>query len=135
MITNPEALTDDALSSFLDMFYAKVRRDPELGHVFAATIPDGDWPAHLQTIEDFWSTVLFKTGRYKGNPFGAHVGKGIRPEHFARWLALFEQTARERFGAADAAILTDRAYRIANSLKAGLFFRPDPPGQPPSSDA
>jgi hemoglobin len=124
MTTNSEALTDESLPSFLEAFYAKVRRDPDLGPVFAAAIPDEDWPAHLRRIGDFWSTVLFKTGRYKGNPFGPHVAKGIHEEHFARWLSLFEETAQERFAADDAAILMDFAGRIASSLKAGLFFRP-----------
>jgi hemoglobin len=127
MTTNSAALSDESLPSFLDAFYAKVRRDPDLGPVFAAAIPDEDWPAHLRTIGDFWSTVLFKTGRYKGNPFGPHVGKGIREEHFARWLSLFEETARERFAADDASILMELAGRIAKSLKAGLFFRPGAP--------
>ena len=130
MTTASKALSDESLPSFLDAFYAKVRRDPDLGPVFAAAIPDEDWPAHLRTIGDFWSTVLYKTGRYKGNPFGVHVGKGIRQEHFTRWLALFEETALERFGADDAAILSDRAQQIASSLKAGLFFRPGAPEGP-----
>lgn len=124
----PHPLTEGALPPFLDAFYAKVRRDPELGPVFAAAIGDEDWPEHLRIIGDFWSTVLFKTGRYKGNPFSVHVDRGIRPDHFARWLGLFEETAREHFRTADAAGLVDRAHRIAASLKAGLFFRPgDPP--------
>ena len=127
MTTNSEALSDESLPSFLDAFYAKVRRDPALGPVFSAAIAAEDWPAHLRTIGDFWSTVLFKTGRYRGNPFGPHVGKGIRQEHFARWLSLFEQTALERFAADDAAILMDLAERIASSLKAGLFFCPGAP--------
>jgi hemoglobin len=126
----PDATLDEAsLSRFLDAFYARVRGDTLIGPVFAAAIPDPDWPQHMATIQAFWSSVLFKTGRYKGNPFGKHRALGqLQPTHFARWLGLFEETARAHFPRDVAAILIERAHRIGDSLKAGLFFRPGPSG-------
>ena len=119
-------LTEPALAAFVDAFYARVRRDSLLGPVFAEKIPEEAWPRHLATIRDFWSSVLLKTGRYKGNPFGRHLGiEGIAPAHFARWLGLFEETAAEVFAPEIAAALVERAHRIGDSLKAGLFFRPE----------
>ncbi len=119
-------LDDDSLGPFLAAFYARVRGDPLIGPVFAAAIPDAAWPRHMATIEAFWSSILFGTGRYKGNPFGRHQALGaLRPEHFARWLALFGETAASRFAPEDAAVLQERAERIGASLQAGLFFRPD----------
>ncbi|GJE55999.1 MULTISPECIES: group III truncated hemoglobin [Methylobacterium] len=121
-----EALTEETLGLFLDAFYAKVRCDAVIGPVFAARIADGDWPRHLAKIRDFWSSVLLKSGRYKGNPFGKHqaIG-GLGLAHFERWLGLFSQTAAEAFAPEIAAILSERANRIGDSLKAGLFFRPE----------
>ncbi|GJD87303.1 Group 3 truncated hemoglobin ctb [Methylobacterium hispanicum] len=126
----PDPILDEAaLAAFLDAFYARVRQDPLIGPVFAAAVPDAAWPRHMATIRDFWSSVLLKTGRYKGNPFGKHQALGgLEPAHFARWLGLFEATAAERFPPEIAAALTERAHRIGDSLKAGLFFRPDVPG-------
>ena len=119
-------LTEAALAVFLDAFYARVRRDPLIGPVFAAKIPDAAWPRHLATIRDFWSSVLLKTGRYKGNPFGRHLGiEGINPAHFTRWLGLFEETAAEVFVPEIAGEIVERAHRIGDSLKSGLFFRPE----------
>jgi hemoglobin len=123
---DPRDLTEEALGPFLDAFYAKVRRDPVLAPVFDAAIAPDAWPHHLGLIRDFWASVLFKTGAYRRNPFAAHVGKGIEPAHFARWLALFDETAAEMFKPDSAAILSDRAHRIGNSLQSGLFFRPTP---------
>jgi hemoglobin len=126
----PNPILDEAaLAAFLDAFYARVRADPLIGPVFAAAIPDAAWPRHMATIRDFWSSVLLKTGRYKGNPFGRHQALGVlEPAHFARWLGLFEATAAERLAPETAAALVARAHRIGDSLKAGLFFRPDVPG-------
>lgn len=120
-----DTLTEASLQTFLVAFYAKVRRDPLIGPVFARAILDGDWSRHLAVIQDFWSSVLLRTGRYKGNPFSKHQGLGVlTPAHFARWLALFEETARQMFYAEVAVLLTERANRIGDSLQAGLFFRP-----------
>lgn len=122
-----DATLDEAsLARFLEAFYARVRRDALIGPVFAAAIPDPDWPQHMATIQAFWSSVLFKTGRYKGNPFGKHLALGrLEPEHFVRWLSLFEETAAAHFPHDIASALIERAHRIGDSLKAGLFFRPD----------
>ncbi|MGA0597739.1 group III truncated hemoglobin [Enterovirga sp. CN4-39] len=119
-------LDEASLATLLDRFYAKARRDPALGPVFAAAILDDSWPEHMARIEGFWRSVLFKTGTYKGNPFGAHVRlPGLTPALFARWLELFGETCREVLEPADAAALQHRAERIAESLQAGLFFRPE----------
>ena len=120
-----EALSEEAIGAVLDVFYAKVRADPDLGPVFAKAIPDEAWPAHMAVIQDFWSSVMLKTGRYKRNPFAVHLGvEGIRPALFERWLALFGETCRNVLAAPLAAEMHDRAIRIGESLQAGLFFRP-----------
>jgi len=78
------------------VFYAKVRKDPDLGPIFDAAI--GDWDQHLDRMTDFWSSVMLTSGRYSGNPMIKHMRqKAIRPAHFVQWLALFELTARELF--------------------------------------
>jgi hemoglobin len=120
-----DELSEEAIRAVLDAFYARVRRDPELGPVFARAIADDAWPAHMAIIADFWSSVMLKTGRYKRNPFAVHQGvEGLTPALFPRWLALFEETCRERLAPALADAMAERAHRIADSLQAGLFFKP-----------
>ena len=101
-------------------FYERVHLDPVLAPVFAAV---EEWDAHLARLRAFWSSVLLGTGAYKGDPFGVHLRHPIEPHHFDAWLRLWAETAHEvaRPELADAAIA--RAGRIAESLKAGLFFR------------
>jgi hemoglobin len=122
-----EALSEEAIRAVLDAFYAKVRADPDLGPVFAKAIPDEAWPTHMAVIQDFWSSVMLKTGRYKRNPFAVHMGvEGISPALFDRWLGLFGETCRTVLVPHLAEEMHERAIRIGESLQAGLFFRPGP---------
>ena len=117
-------LDEQAIHALVHTFYGKVRADAELGPIFDRVIGD-NWDTHLAKMCDFWSSVMLMTGRYKGQPMVAHVRqKTIRPEHFARWLELFRQTARERFPADIAALFIVRAENIARSLQLGMFFQP-----------
>jgi hemoglobin len=118
-------LSEAQIAALLDVFYTRVRADPELGPVFARAIGDDEWPAHIATIQDFWSAVMLKSGRYKGNPFQVHKEvEGISPRLFGRWLALFDESCREMLPPDLAEAMHSRAIQIADSLKAGLFFRP-----------
>ena len=106
-------------------FYAKVRRDEALGPIFNGTI--ADWEPHLEKMCAFWSSVMRMSGLYHGNPMAAHLRlKTVQPEHFQRWLALFTETAHERFTAELADAFIARAETIARSLQLGMFYRPAP---------
>jgi hemoglobin len=118
-------LSEEQIGALLDLFYTKVRADPELGPVFARAIAADEWPAHIANIQDFWSAVMLRSGRYKGNPFEVHKAvAGISPELFQRWLALFDEACRHMLAPDLAEAMHGRAVQIAESLKAGLFFRP-----------
>lgn len=120
-----DAVTEDGIRDLVDVFYAKIRSDSELGPIFARAIP-GDWGPHLATMRDFWSSLTLTSGRYKGNPLAVHRGiEGIKPQLFDRWLALFAETCGALFTPDLAAAFVDRATRIAESFKLGLFYRPD----------
>src|SRR5579875_1338846 len=91
-------ITDGSIAVLVDRFYAKVRSDRDLGPIFEAAIADDAWPAHLGRMNDFWSSVMLTSGRYKGNPFAKHLKlEGLTPALFSRWLELFGETADELF--------------------------------------
>lgn len=58
----PSTITEAQISTLVDDFYARVRADDQIGPIFNAII--SDWPHHLATLKDFWSTVLLTSGRY-----------------------------------------------------------------------
>ena len=126
--TAPSGIDEAAIQALVHGFYAKVRSDAELGLIFDRVIGT-EWDAHLAKMCDFWSSVMLITGRYKGSPMVAHMRlKMVRPEHFARWLALFRETAEELFEADIAGLFIARADNIARSLQLGMFFRPGAQG-------
>ncbi|MGH6890032.1 MAG: group III truncated hemoglobin [Rhizomicrobium sp.] len=116
---------DEALiRKLVHAFYAKIRTDPRLGPIFELVI-GSDWGPHLARMCDFWSSVMLMTGRYKGNPMLAHLRlDGITPDHFARWLALFRETAADICEPSAAEAFIARADNIAKSLELGMFYRP-----------
>jgi hemoglobin len=99
-------------------FYAKVRNDPLLGPVFDARI--ADWGPHLARMRAFWSSVALMSGVYHGRPMEKHLPLPVDARHFDRWLALFEETAREVCNPAAAEHFIERAHRVAESLELGI---------------
>ena len=122
-------MTEARIAKLVERFYGRVRLDPMIGGLFNDAVQD--WPEHLDRLSDFWSSVMLSTGRYKGNPMAVHHrhSAAIRPEMFDRWLLLWRETAEEMLTPGEAAAIVDKAERIAESLKLGLFFRIE--GDPP----
>jgi len=112
------SLDDALIERLMRAFYARVRVDPLIGPIFNARIQD--WEPHLARICDFWSAVMLKTGRYRGQPMRLHLPLPIDSTHFDRWLALFERTAREECPADLAEQFVERARTIGRSLEMGL---------------
>jgi hemoglobin len=88
-------VSEEVIGLLVDHFYAKVRVDPVLGPIFEHVLR-GEWGSHLETMRNFWSSVMLTSGRYKGAPVPAHLRiKAIEPEMFDRWLRLFGETCDE----------------------------------------
>ncbi len=122
-LTQPRAaITEPMIIDLVHGFYERVLADEQLGPIFRERLGHR-WDEHLATMVDFWSSVALSTGRYGGKPHLAHQSLGLAPEHFQRWLTLFEQTAQEVCGDA-APFFVDRAHRISDSLMIGLNIGP-----------
>ncbi len=105
----------------VDHFYDAIRRDDKLGPVFDRVIDD-DWEPHLDKMVDFWMSVMFKTGAFKGRPMIVHRGlDDLRPEHFPLWLELFRDSAKSICPTNFASEIIHKAELIAGSLQNGVF--------------
>ena len=113
---------DDAdLHDLLVAFYDTVAGEPLLAPYFAVV----DMQAHMPRIVDFWSTLLYHTGRYSGNAFRPHLEMpGLTGEHFARWLAVLERTVDARFAGPVAERMKAMGHRIAYSMQVRLGITP-----------
>ena len=110
--------TEEEIQALVHQFYAKVRRDPELGPIFNGHIDD--WPHHLEKLCDFWSGVVLRTGRFSGAPMPKHAAlPGLRADLFHQWLHLWRETAAEQPNQTMADIVVSAAERIAQSLWMG----------------
>ncbi len=119
-------ITEQDIAALTKVFYARVRKDDILGPVFNGKIgtDDGVWARHIAHINDFWSSVFLKTGRFSGNPMSKHAAlPDLSPEHFTHWLALFSDAAAETLPLAKQALFNETAARIAQSLQMGLAFK------------
>lgn len=122
-------MTEAEIARLVDRFYARVRSDPAIGPLFNRHVED--WPEHLERLGAFWSSIMLGSGRYKGSPMAAHLrhASEIAPGMFDRWLELWKEAALETLDGPGAAAVTEKAGRIAESLKLGLFFRIGPVGE------
>lgn len=113
-------ITEALIERLVTTFYGRIRNDALLGPIFEARVTD--WDVHLKKMCAFWSSVALMSGRYSGQPMQAHLPLPVDQTHFDRWLQLFEETAVELCTPAGAAHFTERARRIAESLRMGIAF-------------
>lgn len=119
-VTLFERIGAEALHALLWEFYRRVCADPQLGPIFERRIgpfPAAGWPLHIAHIEGFWRSVTRGPGAYQGRPGQAHLNLGAGPEHFDRWLSLWEQTLPEFMGEAEAHALLSTAQRMRPTLE------------------
>lgn len=117
-IAHSDILNDEQIALLVRTFYGRAREDSVIGPIFDRAVQD--WDHHIAQITDFWSSMLLKTGRYGGRPMRPHLMLNLEPEHFDRWLKLFEATATELFTQEVAAEFIIRARRIADSFEMGI---------------
>jgi len=116
-----EALDEATIRSVVERFYALAREDEVIGPVFKSAITDEQWQNHLDTISDFWSSLLLGSGRYKGRPLPKHIAlPEISDAHFRRWLGIFRFTVSELCSPEIASLFMERAQRVANAFRMNI---------------
>jgi hemoglobin len=120
-------VTEEQIDQLVRKFYERARQEERLGPLFAHVV--SDWEGHFKIVQDFWSSILLGTGRYKGSPFPPHARMPIELDHFDRWLTLFRQTAEEVLPPEAAAMAISRAEQMTKSFRMGLFPWVGPDGK------
>ncbi|MCB1061707.1 MAG: group III truncated hemoglobin [Verrucomicrobiae bacterium] len=133
----PDIRDREDLRLLVDSFYEKVRDDDLLGFIFN-DVASIDWDEHLPKMVDFWETIIFGSGAYRGNPLRPHLEVSARTPigsvQFERWQTLF-------FATVDSLFVGERAEHIKNAAAdmarvmlsritgepSGFVFAPDSP--------
>ncbi len=111
--------SEEAIGLCVRRFYERAQKDALLAPVFEVSVPD--WEHHFSKIADFWSRALLGTERYSGFPFPVHMQLPVEPEHFSRWVELFEKTAAETLSPALAEKAIEKARHMSTCFQAGIF--------------
>jgi len=118
----PDVAGRPDLVRLVDHFYAKVRADEALGHVFDE-VAQVHWESHLPKLYDFWDSVLFRAGTFRGNPIAAHAKLAPLTDMgwplFERWLEVFRASVSELFAGERA----DHIVRCAEDMANVIFSR------------
>lgn len=115
-----ERITEEAIGTLVERFYAKIRRDAVLAPIFDKAL-DGRWDEHIATMREFWCSALRVKRDYRGDMLAAHQKLGKLPRSlFPRWVALFRETIDEHFAEPMAGIIYDRALKTARNLESAL---------------
>ncbi|OKL41203.1 group III truncated hemoglobin [Pontibacter flavimaris] len=114
--------TEEDVKLLVDTFYDHVNQDGLLSPVFN-DIAHTNWQHHLPVMYSFWSSLLFGSMAYKGQPFPKHLRLPIQQEHFRRWVVLFTQAIDELFEGPKAEEAKHKAKSIARifQMRMGLL--------------
>lgn len=101
-------------------FYDKVIQDETIGYIFN-DVAKVNWDTHLPIMYDFWESVIFYTGTYRGNPIELHrhlnAREPLTAEHFKQWLHLFTHTVDELFEGEKTELAKQRALSISTMIQ------------------
>lgn len=108
-------------------FYAVVRKDALLAPIFNKMIPESQWDGHLNKITDFWSSIVFNTYEYFGDPMQKHIDMDksmhhvIDQSYFDRWLDIWYENIDRQYMGINANTMKDKARNIAHIMWIKLF--------------
>jgi hemoglobin len=123
----PDIAGRDDIAALLTDFYGRAFDDELLGPIFVE-VARMSLAEHLPVMCDFWQTVLFRSGQYRGNALQPHLrlNRKVRltAAHFDRWLTLWHTTVDDRHAGAKADLAKLQATRIAGAMCRRIAGRP-----------
>ena len=110
----------DDIKFLVDEFYKQVVNDDIIG-LFFTKVAKLDFEKHLPVMYDFWETTLLGNWKYKGNPMVKHIQlnelEPLNPEHFERWLQLWEETLFKHFSGPTSEEALKKAKQISKLMQ------------------
>lgn len=108
------------LIQLLTLFYNKLLADNSISYLFT-DIAKIDLPHHLDTLVNFWDSVLFQNDVYRKNAMQPHMilhqKSPLQKHHFETWLRYFNESVDELFEGEKAFLAKERALSIATVMQ------------------
>lgn len=120
----PDITTRADIRKIVEAFYGDIASDAVLGPYFEPV----DMEEHVPKLVDFWASIVFQAGTYRGRPFEKHAAlDGLQAQHFQQWLQRFESTVDARYTGSNADQMKQRARQIGTVFqsKLGLLHEKD----------
>ncbi|MGH3959953.1 group III truncated hemoglobin [Mycobacterium sp.] len=112
------------VEALLRRFYGRVLVDDILAEPFTEVREVSGLDSHIPVMADFWETMLFRAGLYRGRVLDAHRrvhGRTtLSSRHFVRWLTTWIDTVDEMYRGPVAEHAKVQAARVAWSMHRAL---------------
>jgi hemoglobin len=100
----------------IQTFYQKVVKDEQLAPFFKHL----NFEDHMPKMEFFWCFVLLDEPGYTTSVTDKHMHMRLKPEHFQRWIFLFNETLDELFIGEKVALAKQRAAVIGWTIQSKM---------------
>ncbi|MCE3038386.1 group III truncated hemoglobin [Helicobacter anatolicus] len=112
------------IQKLMDIFYAKVRKDPELSKIFLPAVGEDNesWEKHKEKIGRFWRQMLLGEPVFDGQPLKKHLDLPPFPrELFNVWLNLFSESLHQIYENDVAKSILQKATMIAQRFQIAIY--------------
>lgn len=117
-------INQENIAKLMDVFYAKVRKDPQLSTVFIPAVGEDNesWEKHKEKIGRFWRQMLLGEPVFDGQPLKKHLELPPFPkEFFTTWLRLFEDSLKIIYEENVVSSILIRAQTIAQRFQVAIY--------------
>ena len=120
---SPSDEASKQIDRFVDAFYERVLRDPLLAPMFLE-VARVDLTEHLPRIKAYWRKMLLGHSDYQRHMMRKHrdvdAAERFAPEHYERWLSLFEESLENHPMGASTERALMLARRVAGNMRQNL---------------
>ena len=105
-------------------FYHRAFVDDLLGPLLVE-VAHLDLANHLLVMVDFWESMLWRSGNYRGNAIDAHrrlhQEVALEERHFERWIGIWKAVVDQSFVGSNSSLIKLQAERMAVAIRARLW--------------
>jgi hemoglobin len=116
---NCDITCEEDVKKVISTFTSSVEKDALISRYFAHV----NWGEQMPVMCKFWSTLLFRAGKFTGRPFPKHVAlQGLEERHYNRLTDLFNKAVSNYFSGEKAEMLKMKVRQICLAYESRLML-------------